>query len=154
MVGSMNTTTNAQPALVPTYSGGCHCGRLRYEAEIDLGAGVGRCNCSICTKLATAGAIIAPSAFRVTAGHAFVGRYELSLAPNHRVFCTHCGTHVWGAGEIPELGGAFVSVNVNTLDDVEPMDLAVHYWDGRHNNWQAGPRATPWRIRPEDEPRF
>ncbi len=44
------------------------------------------------------------------------------------------------------LGGDFVSVNVNTLDDHDPSTTAVTYWDGRHDNWQAGARPTPWPI--------
>ena len=32
-----------------TYTGGCHCGKVRYEATTDLGQ-VLSCNCSICTK--------------------------------------------------------------------------------------------------------
>ena len=32
-----------------TYSGGCHCGRVRYKAEVDLSR-VMSCNCSICRK--------------------------------------------------------------------------------------------------------
>ena len=32
-----------------TYSGGCHCGAVRFEATADL-AKVISCNCSICTQ--------------------------------------------------------------------------------------------------------
>ena len=140
------TTNPAASSSLKTHSGGCHCGRLRFEAELDLSAPVGRCNCSICTKMNQSGVIVKPAAFRVTQGEDFISEYHLSLAPNRRVFCKHCGTQVFGAGHIPEVGGDFVSVNVNTLDDVEPMDLTYQYWDGRHNNWMAGPRPTPWRI--------
>jgi len=45
-----------------------------------------------------------------------------------------------------EVGGDYVSVNLNCLDDIDPSALAIVHWDGRHNNWQAGPRPTPWPI--------
>jgi len=57
-----------------------------------------------------------------------------------------CGTHCFARGVLEQLGGAYVSVNVNALDDVDPGIMKPIFWDGRHNNWQAGPRETPWPI--------
>ena len=63
-------------------------------------------------------------------------------------FCKHCGVHAFARGHLDGLGGDYVSVNLNCLDDINPRDVRVIYWDGRHNNWQAGPRPAPWSIEP------
>jgi len=63
-----------------------------------------------------------------------------------RHFCKHCGVQCFGKGALPELGGAFVSINVNCLDGVEVHSPPLRHWDGRHDNWHAGMRETPWPI--------
>lgn len=35
------------------------------------------------------------------------------------------------------LGGDFVSINVNPLDGLEPLDLQLRYWDDRHDEGMA-----------------
>ena len=63
-----------------------------------------------------------------------------------RFFCKRCGVHCFGRGELEFLGGAFVGVSVNCLDALDVEALPLRYWDGRHDNWEAGPRDTPWPV--------
>ena len=37
-------------------------------------------------------------------------------------------------------------MSFQTLDDIDLRDVSVMYWDGRHDNGQAGPRSEPWPI--------
>ncbi len=123
--------------------GSCHCGNVRFEVTLDA-TQASRCNCSICTKTAVLGAMTKPEDFVLLEGEAALGSYVWGGKISTRFFCKHCGVHCFGRGHLAELGGDYVSVNVNCLDDVDPIDVSVVYWDGRHDNWQAGPRATPW----------
>jgi hypothetical protein len=61
--------------------------------------------------------------------------------------------HCFARGHLAELGGDYISINANCLDDLDPNRLTIHYWDGRHNNWEGGPRATPWPIHAQVEAR-
>ena len=130
---------------VTKHRGSCHCGRVRYEVEIDATA-ASRCNCSACTKTGVTGGIVKPAAFRVVAGEDDVSTYEWGAKISRRSFCKHCGVHCFARGHLAEVGGDYVSINFNTLDGVELSALKLTYWDGRHDNWQAGTRATPWPM--------
>lgn len=46
-----------------------------------------------------------------------------------------------------------MSVNINTLDDFDPSEASLMYWDGRHDNWGAGPAMKPWPVFRDGEPR-
>jgi len=130
------------------YEGGCHCGAVRFAVTLDLTKPVTRCNCTICTKVAQTGGLTKPEAFELLAGEDSLSSYEWRTRQAKRYFCKHCGVHCYGAGHLDALGGDFVSICVNTLDDVDVGTLKLLYWDGRHDNWMAGPRDTPWPLTP------
>ena len=130
-----------------TYSGSCHCGAVRFEADLDLGKPASRCNCSLCTKRGASTQIVKPAALRVTAKEGALGEYAWASKTNQFYFCKACGMHVFGRGNLPELGGAYAAVNVNCIDDVDPETLSYIYWDGRHDNWHAGPRESAWPVK-------
>ena len=92
------------------------------------------------------GASVKPEAFTVLAGQDHLSMYEWGGKIAQRYFCKTCGVHGFARGHLAELGGDYVSVNLNALDDVDTTSMNMIYWDGRHNNWHAGPRPTPWPI--------
>jgi hypothetical protein len=128
------------------HPGSCHCGAVKYEVEFDLDAPASRCNCSICSRLGATTSVVKPDAFRLLAGEDSLTRYEWGGRTAQRYFCKVCGITCFLRGYLDVLGGDYVSFVVNTLDDVDPNALKVQHWDGRHNNWMAGARDTPWPI--------
>ena len=125
-----------------TYTGSCHCGAVRFEADLDLAEGTGKCNCSICTKTRNWGISIKPDAFRLLTGESALSDYRFGTLSAHWPFCRTCGVRAFGHGDIPEIGGKYVSVKVNCLDDVSPEELLaapVQHCDGRNNNWWETP---------------
>jgi hypothetical protein len=130
-----------------TYQGSCHCGQVRYEADLDLAAGASRCNCTYCSKIRAWNATVKPDAFRLLTDENALKDYRFNTRSGQHLFCSTCGLAPFGRGDVPALGGAFVSINVACLDGVSPEELAaipLTYCDGLHDNWWNPPAVTSY----------
>ncbi len=142
-------TDASDEAPAPTgrvHPGSCHCGAVRFQVELPERLGGSRCNCSMCLKTNITGAHGKPEAFQLLSGAENLSSYAWGGKTAQRYFCRICGIHCFARGFLAEVGGDYVSINLNAIDDIEVDQLPLVYWDGRHNNWYAGPRATPWPI--------
>jgi hypothetical protein len=133
------------PELVNVH-GACHCGAVRFSANIDL-KGAFRCNCSICAKLGSTIGSCDPSAFKLESGQAELSEYEFGPKLLTRFFCKRCGVQCFARARDAEGKLQFIGVNLNTLEGTELADLSVVYFDGRHDVFE--PRDTPAPLFPE-----
>ncbi len=132
-----------------TYQGSCHCRAVTFEADIDLDAGTGKCNCTFCWKqrMWTAGQLT-PADFRLLSGEDALGDYSRSgdWGETHHIFCTRCGIATHGHGRIEQLGGHHMfSVQLAALDDLPVealLEAPVQFMDGRNDNWWNPPAET------------
>ncbi len=112
-------------------SGGCLCGRVRYEAD-SADAIVDYCHCDTCRR-STGGATVAwmqvkPDRFRIVAGEA--AAYASSPAMV-RYFCNSCGSQLF----MTDAKGRSVGITVGTLDDKNAVSPAAHGWDSDRPRW-------------------
>lgn len=81
----------------------------------------------------------------MVSGEDELSTYQFGSYSTHHLFCRHCGVRPFGRGDVTEVGGKYVSINVSCLDDATPDELVaapVMYMDGRNNNWFNPPAET------------
>ena len=111
------------------YTGGCHCGKVRYEAEADLGMVI-ECNCSHCSAKGLILAFVPAEAFRITAGEDELNEYRFNKHVISHLFCRTCGVQAFGRGQRPD-GAATVALNLRCMDGVDVASLQPKPFDGR-----------------------
>jgi len=124
---------------VRTYRGSCHCGAVRFEADLDLAQPTYRCNCSICRRTRFWPAVAREDGFRLLAGRESLTQYLFNTRRNEHWFCRVCGVRAFGIGNDTPIG-RMVGVNLGCLEDVSEETLArlpITYVDGMHDRLDA-----------------
>lgn len=116
-------------AEMQTYTGGCHCGAVRYEVEADLSSVI-ECNCSHCSKKGFLLSFTPASNFRLLSGQDALTEYRFNKKQIAHLFCKTCGVQSFAAGAMPD-GSEVRAVNVRCLEGVEPASLKITAVDGR-----------------------
>jgi hypothetical protein len=112
-----------------TFTGGCHCGRVRFETAVDL-ANVISCNCSICQKRGLLLTFMPAAEFKLQSGEDAQTDYRFNKNQIAHAFCTTCGIESFARGRMPS-GAEMVGINVRCLDDVDLAALKPKAVDGK-----------------------
>jgi len=116
-----------------TFTGGCHCGAVRFEVDAEEPLHVTGCNCSICDLTGFLHLIVPATRFRITAGKDALTSYRFNTGAANHLFCSICGIKSF---YVPRSHPDGFSVNARCLDHVKPGSLVIErQFDGR--NWEA-----------------
>jgi hypothetical protein len=113
-------------------AGGCHCGAVRFEANLPATVEAQSCNCSMCRMVGFVHVIVPESRFRLTRGQDRLTDYTFNTGTAHHLFCRTCGVKSFYR---PRSNPDGWSVNARCLDDTEGLDIRIEAFDGR--NWEA-----------------
>ena len=82
-VGSTSTASGPSPSRSRSYFGGCDCGSVRYEVQLEL-----------CERDARTRSVwehsVAPRHFKLHGGHESLIGYQFAAENVHHFFCTRC----------------------------------------------------------------
>lgn len=156
MASNTADATSASNNSKPLYQGSCHCGFVKYTANIDLvnpspqmGGVFSKCNCSLCHKSGCVLAIPESDSITVVSppeGRSALKDYKFASEKMHHWLCPKCGIKCFLDGEFVYEGKEFkfARVNVLTLDgkvDGSPMEdlrqIKPVYWDGKGIRWEG-----------------
>lgn len=115
-----------------TFNGSCHCGAVKFEAELPVGlSSARRCTCSICRMRGAVAVTSTDEGFRITQGEDKLATYRFNTKAAEHHFCSVCGiyTHHKRRSNPDQLG-----VNVACLEGVSPFDFTeVIVYDGQRH---------------------
>ncbi|MET0501522.1 MAG: GFA family protein [Candidatus Binatia bacterium] len=111
------------------HSGGCHCGRVRFEIQAEADIEAVECNCSVCSKTGFLHLIVPRSRFRLLQGEESLSTYTFNTGVAKHLFCEVCGIKSF---YIPRSHPQDYSVNVRCLEPGTIRKITVVPFDGQH----------------------
>ena len=111
------------------YSGSCHCGNVKFEAEGEIDGALA-CNCSMCGRRGSLLWFVPQDKLSLLTPDENAATYTF----NHHVIrhrsCATCGIHTYGEGADPE-GNRMAAINIRCLAHVDLDSVPVQHYDGR-----------------------
>lgn len=114
------------------YSGGCHCGGVRFEFYAPSKLEVLRCNCSICNRIDYLHLLAPHTDFTLLTDPAVLSEYRFNTGTACHLFCSRCGIKSYYQ---PRSHPDCWSVNARCVDNLALTDLSITGFDGQH--WSA-----------------
>ncbi len=111
--------------------GGCHCGSVRFKAQVEEPLIVKNCNCSICDKNGFMHLIVPKVYFELLSGQEMLTEYTFNTRVAKHLFCKRCGIESF---YVPRSNPDGYSVNYRCLDDYQQFTADVSDFDGQ--NWE------------------
>ena len=115
-----------------THSGGCHCGRVRFEVIAPKRLSVSECNCSICSKSGYLHLVVPADRFKLLSGSDTLETYSFNTHTAKHLFCSVCGIKSF---YVPRSHPDGISVNARCIDSQTIEELTVTPLNGRE--WEA-----------------
>jgi len=113
-------------------TGGCHCGAVRFQVELQSAVEAQQCNCSICQKVGFVHVIVPENRFRLIAGEDALALYTFNTGVAQHLFCRVCGVKSFYR---PRSNPDGWSVNARCLDFADDLNISIFAFDGL--NWEA-----------------
>ena len=113
------------------HTGGCHCGKVRFEVTAPAHLEVGECNCSMCARTGYLHLMVPKSRFRLLSGDDVLTTYEFNTRTAKHLFCSVCGVKSF---YVPRSHPDGFSVNARCLDEGTVQGMTVKQIDGK--NWE------------------
>ena len=112
-------------------TGGCHCGAVRFQAEVPVEVEILDCNCSICSATGFLHLIVPHGDFVLQSGEAALTSYRFGSGAADHLFCRICGIKSFYQ---PRSHPDCWSVNLNALDARDGLRILIRPFDGR--DWE------------------
>ena len=113
------------------HSGGCHCGKIRFEVMAQAHLEVGDCNCSMCARTGYLHLMVPKSRFKLLSGEDVLTTYQFNTHTAKHLFCSVCGIKSF---YVPRSHPDGISVNARCLDEGTVEGMTIEKIDGR--NWE------------------
>jgi hypothetical protein len=122
------------------FHGSCHCGKVKFQANLDLTQETVKCNCTFCRKYSWWQTKIDRKGFELLEGKDSINEYSNDRSIGFFAFCKNCGTFVFADSNKTEWTEDAICVTLGCLDDVNIKELSqapVSYYNSKDDSYSS-----------------